>query len=144
MSLYSTLIQILVPSINYEVLHDLLRGLAELARAQAIDLFVPSVTRVLTKGIDGLVKIFVQKLEPLDAHVVSHGVIDAFETQAAQFATVLRQYTNAAHAVEAAKKAGEPIITVDVLRKMRESLRRDAQGEMHDMFAVLTGGTPDD
>lgn len=142
MSLYTTLIQKLIPGIAGDLLHSVLGDLRNVAKAAAIDVLVPTLARVITKGIDGLVKTFVIHFDHADAERVTHGAISAFQEQVNQFCGTLRVYAQAAYNVEVAKAADST--QVDALRKTREGLRLDVQGEVHDVMAVLTGGTPDD
>lgn len=144
MPLFTRLIQSLLPTVSSAVVQPLLAELKEFARSQVVNVLLAQVARVLTKGIDGLVKAFVTHLEPPDARKLTSGVLDEFQRQVFQFAESLRVYTDAAYQVVVALKRGDDEAQVNSLRNIRERLRKDVEAEIRDGFAVLTGGTPED
>jgi len=144
MNPFARLIQTLLPSLSSAVVQPLLNELKEFARSQVVKVLLSQVARVLTKGIDGLVKAFVYHLESSDAHKLTSGVLDEFQRQAYQLAESVRVYADAAYQVVAALKRGDADPQVNSLRNVRERLRRDVEAEIRDVFAVLTGGAPED
>jgi hypothetical protein len=144
MTLFTTLIGKLLPNLAQEVAGPLLADLRAFVQAQVVDLAVRQVTRAVTKGVDGLVKILARHLAPPDAHAVTHGVVDEFHRQQAQLVEALRLYADAAYQVEAAKDRGDAEAAVNGLRTSRAHFQAAVEAEMRDVFAVLTGGTPED
>jgi hypothetical protein len=144
MPLFADLIKRLLPSLSAELVRPLLNELKEFARSQVVGALLKQVARVLTKGIDGLVKAFVTHLEPPDANRLKNGVLDEFQRQIVQLAESLRVYADAAYQVVVALKRHDGEDDVNSLRNVRERLRQDVEREIGDVFAVLTGGTPED
>lgn len=144
MALFASLIQTLLPNLTATVARELLSDLKEFARSQIVEIVVMQAARVVTKGIDGLVKVFARRLDAPDAHTLTHGVLDEFHRQVMQLAESLRTYAAAAYEVEAAKVRGDVPAQIDKLRNARAALQKDVEGEFHDTFSVLTGGTPED
>ena len=144
MSLFTRLIQTLLPTVSSAVIQPLLNELKEFVRSQVVNALLEQVARALTKGIDGLVKVFVTHLEPPEAHKLTNGLLDEFQRQTYQLAESVRVYAEAAYQVVIALKRGDDEAHVNSLRSVRERLRKDVEAEIRDVFAVLTGGTPGD
>lgn len=144
MSVIAKLAKTLLPALPADLLQGLLKDVRKLALHQLLDLVVPQLTRFMTKAIDGLVKVFVTRLEPADARRLADGLVDEFQRQFAQLVESLRGYVAAAHAVNVAQKQGQPSDQVDRLRAEREKMRREVRAEIEDVFTVLAGGEPED
>lgn len=144
MALFASLLKTLLPNLTGDLTKGLLGDLKELARSQIVGIVVPQAARIVTKGIDGLVKVFVKRLTPSDAHKMVDGVMDEFHRQIAQLTESLRVYADAAYQVEVSKVRGDEEAQINSLRNIRARLQKDVEGEFRDTFSVVLGGTPED
>lgn len=144
MGLFANLLKTILPALSSEIAGRLLGELKDFARSQVVGLLIPQCARVVTKGIDGLVKAFATHLEPPDANKLKNGVLDEFQRQLYQLAESLRIYADAAYQVVIALRRGDDESDVNSLRNVREKLRKEVEREFYDVFSVLTGGTPED
>lgn len=141
MTLWSDLIQNELGELTTEAKKRLIQRLTALGKEFLAPKVADTVSRVIVKSLDGVVKAAVQGLEmEEDAARLSVGYLEGVQEQLAQFSTALETYLPYAIAVETARKTfGSDSREANEVRKLREAFLLECRAEVRDIFRAVAG-----